>query len=598
MSTHHRTVVHLLHAQAERLKERPAHWSRRGPTWRPASWREYAQRVKDFATGLIALGFRPGDALAIIALNREEWAVGSLAAMAAGGRAVGVYTTCSQEQLGYILAHSEARFALVESGELARRVREVAPGLRELVVMEVAPPHPQAVRAFTEVLELGRSGSDAEYYGRLDALQPGDVAQLIYTSGTTGPAKAVMVSHANLTWTTERLGACHPTSEEDALLSYLPLAHIAEQVLSLYVPLSSGMQVYFSRGPSALLEDLLEVRPTVFLGVPRVWEKLKVRLQAALDAEPDARRRIVAWAREVTRRYHADAMGHLQSGLQVQAGYALAKALVHRPVKARLGLDRVRVFAASAAPMSLEVLEFLASLDVVVAEVYGQSEATGPTSVSTPQALKLGAVGRPLPGVEVRLLPDGEILVRGGNVCLGYWRDEAATAALLEGGWLHSGDLGLLDQEGFLTITGRKKEILVTSGGQKASPTSLEQRLSAIEPLGPALVVGERRPHLGALLTLDRERVVPFARRRGWPTEPRALALNPAFLRYLEEAIEREVNSRVARHEAIRRFEVLPEEFSVAAGELTATFKLRRRRCEQKYAPLIDRLYGGDRRGA
>jgi long-chain acyl-CoA synthetase len=239
------------------------------------------------------------------------------------------------------------------------------------------------------------------------------------------------------------------------------------------------------------------------------------------------------------------------------------------------------------------VLEALASLDIVVAEVYGQSEATGPTSVSVPGGTRLGAVGRPMPGVEVRLEADGEILVRGGNVCLGYHRDPEATAELLAGGWLHSGDLGTLDQEGFLTITGRKKELLVTSGGQKASPAGLEQRLSAIEPLGPSLVVGERQPHLAALLTLDRERVQAFAAARGWPGEPARLAEHPAFRRYLQEAVEREVNSRVARHEAIRRFEILPHEFSPASGELTPTFKLRRAYCERKYAPAIDHLFRG-----
>jgi long-chain acyl-CoA synthetase len=586
-----RTVVHLLHAQAERLKERPAHWTRRGPSWRPVSWREYAQRVKELANGLIALGFRPGDALAIVSFNREEWAVGSLAAMAAGGRVVGAYTTCSQEQLSHLLIHSAARFALVENPELARRVAAVAGGPEHLLVIDAMGPRVARERTLGEVLELGGATSDSDYYARLDALREDDVAALIYTSGTTGPSRGVLVSHRNLTWTTERLGACHPTSEDDVLLSYLPLAHVAEQVLSLYLPLSTGLQVYFARGPASLPDDLLEVRPTVFFGVPRVWEKLQARIEAGLEREPPARQRLIAWARDLTRRSHADGMEHLQSHLRVQGGHALARAWVHRPLKARLGLDRARVFAASAAPMSLQVLEFFASFDIVVAEVYGQSEATGPTSVSTPRAVKLGAVGRPMPGVQVRLGADREILVRGGNVCLGYFRDEAASAALLEDGWLHSGDLGAIDQEGFLSITGRKKELLVTSGGQKTSPVALEQLLSALEPLGPALVVGDRRAHLGALLTLDRDRVPAFARRHGWPASPEALAGHPDFRRDLTERIERQVNARLARFEAVRAFEVLAGEFSVATGELTPTFKLRRAYCEQKYADQVDRLY-------
>ena len=287
---------------------------------------------------------------------------------------------------------------------------------------------------------------------------------------------------------------------------------------------------------------------------------------------------MVSWARSVAARYHDDVMSHRQSSITLQAQYALARRLVFGPLKARIGLDRAHLLATSAAPIAREVLEFFASLDLPIAEIYGQSEVTGPTSVSTTAAMKLGKLGRPMPGVEVRIADDGEILVRGGNVCLGYFKDPAATAELLQNGWLHSGDVGQLDEDGFLQITGRKKEIIVTSGGKKTAPSNLEGLLKGIDPIGNAMVVGEGRNYLVALLALDPERVGAFAapaglsraiRRAWWPTSPSA----PTCAR----RSTRDVNPKVARFETIKAFEVLPHDFTVEGGELTSTLKVRRK---------------------
>jgi long-chain acyl-CoA synthetase len=400
-----------------------------------------------------------------------------------------------------------------------------------------------------------------------------------------------MLTHHNLVWTTANLSRCHPTSPDDMLLSYLPLSHIAEQVCTIYGPVLNGLQVSFAESFERLPENLKEVRPTLFFGVPRVWEKFKVKAEAAIAAQSGSRRRLVQWARGVALRFHALTQAHEQAPVSLQAQYALAQRLVFAPLKARIGFDRTQVFATSAAPIGRDVLDFFASLDIVLAEIYGQSEVTGPTSVSTRDATKLGSLGRPMPGVEVRIADDGEILVRGGNVCAGYFRDEPGTAELLEGGWLHSGDLGALDGEGFLTITGRKKELLVTSGGKKTAPAFIERLLTGIEPFGHALVVGERRNHLVALLAIDPERVGPLAAREGWPADPAQLALHGPFRAWVEERIGALVNARVARFETIKKFEVLPHDFSIEGGELTPTLKMRRKVCEQKYAAIIDRLY-------
>jgi long-chain acyl-CoA synthetase len=587
-------MVHQLHAQAERLRDRPALWSKRSGTWQPTSWRQYAQRVKDFALGLLSLGFGSGQALVVLGFNREEWVVADLAAMACGGTAVGVYTTSSPEQLAYVARHSEASIALVENEAYLERllsVRGELPTLKHLLVMDPPARRREGVSTYAELLEKGTRGDDAEYYARLGALEPEGLAQLIYTSGTTGHPKGVMLTHRNLAWTAVHLSLCHPTSEEDVLLSYLPLSHIAEQICTLYGPLLNGIQVYFSESFEKLPQNLREVRPTVFFGVPRVWEKFMAKVEAVLRRQPRSRQKVVAWAREQASRYHAEVLSHRQPPLGLQAQYALAQRLVFQKLKEQIGFERTHLFATSAAPIAREVLEFFASLDVVIAEAYGQSEVTGPTSVNARGALKLGSLGRPMPGVEVRIADDGEILVRGENVCRGYFKDEASTAELLRDGWLHSGDVGQLDEDGFLHITGRKKELIVTSGGKKTAPAHIEGLLKALEPIGNALVIGDGRSYLTAILTVDPEKVESFAQAQGLPADAEALVAHPAFHEHLTHRIEAEVNSRLARFETIKKFEVLPHDFTVEGGELTSTLKVRRKVCEAKYAPVIERLY-------
>ncbi len=589
-----KTMVHQLHEVAERLKDEPALWTKRGENWVPTSWRQYAQRVRDFALGLQSLGFAPKQALTVMGFNREEWVVAALASMASGGVGVGVYTTASAEQVAYVTGHCEATIALVEHEgylETLLSVRGQLPSLKHIIVMDAPAVPREGVLTFAEVLELGARANEADYYARLEALDPQALAQLIYTSGTTGHPKGVMLSHHNLCWTTVQLSRCHAIALGDTIVSYLPLSHIAEQVCTIYGPLINGLQVYFAQSFEKLPDDLREVRPTLFLGVPRVWEKFKAKAEAGIATQSRNRKRVLAWARSVATRFHDDAMSHRQSSITLQAQYALAQRTVFAPLKARIGLDKAHLLATSAAPIAREVLEFFASLDLPIAEIYGQSEVTGPTSVTTLGAMKLGKLGRPMPGVEVRIAEDGEILVRGGNVCMGYFKDEAATAELIQNGWLHSGDVGLLDEDGFLQITGRKKELIVTSGGKKTSPSNLEGLLKGIDPIGNAMVIGEGRNYLVALLAIDPERVTAFAKKKGFPLEAKALVTSEPFKAYLREAIDREVNPRVARFESIKRFEVLPHDFTIEGGELTSTLKVRRTIVAKKYEAAIDRLY-------
>ncbi len=562
----------------------------------PTSWHEYALRVKRFALGLHGLGFRKGSALPILAFNREEWLVADLAAMALGGVPVGVYTTSSPEQVQYIVEHCEAEILVVESEKslaTALAVRERVPRLRHILVMEATADRlPEGVLRYGDVLARGTGADEGPYWSAVNSLQPEGLATLIYTSGTTGNPKGVMLSHRNLVWTAEHLARAVEMSDEgEVLLSYLPLAHIAEQMLSIHGPLLKGGQVYFARALETVPEDLREARPTIFFGVPRVWEKFKGRIEQGLREQPPARQKVVGWAREVAAERHARVLRHQRVPLHLEGQYQLARRTVFQSLLGKIGLERTHFFSTGAAPIGRDVLDFFASLDVVLREVYGQSETCGPTSLNTRGATCLGSLGRPLMGVEVRIADDGEILVRGGGVCLGYYKDPTATAELLADGWLHSGDVGHLDPEGHLHITGRKKELLVTSGGKKTAPAPIEQLLKAVPPVGHALVVGERRKFLVAVLTLDPERARALARQHGWPEDLHALAAEPRLRQHLQETIEREVNSRLARFETIKRFAVLAEDFSIAGGELTPSMKMRRQVIEARHKELIESLY-------
>ncbi|MBZ4373134.1 long-chain fatty acid--CoA ligase [Corallococcus sp. AS-1-6] len=591
-----KTMLHALHDQAARLEHRPALWSRHGGAYVPTSWFDYAQRVKRFALGLHALGFRDGDPLGILSFNREAWHVADLGAMALGGVPVGLYTTSSVDQLVYILGHCQARFLLVENAKhlvTGLEVQKRLPALQHLIVVDAPTPLPEGVLRYADVLASGAKADEAPYWDGVHSLRPDALATLIYTSGTTGQPKGVALSHRNLAWTAKQLGDTlgFQDMEDERLVSYLPLSHIAEQIVSLHSPLLLGMQVYFADSLDALGQNLKDVRPTLFFAVPRVWEKFKTKAEEGLAAQPPLKRRLVEWARATALERNTRVLSQERVPSLMEAKFALARRLVFHPLKTRIGLEKAKLYATSAAPIGRDVLDFFASIDVVLLEVWGMTEVSGPATVSTAECARLGTVGRPMLGVEVRIAEDGEILVQGGNVCLGYHRNPEATQELLADGWLHTGDVGQLDSEGFLRITGRKKEIIVTSGGKKTSPANIEELLKAVSPVGHALVVGDRRNYLVALVTLEPDRARKLAREKGWPEDVAALVNDARLQQHLQEAFERDVNPKLSRFETIKRFRVLPGEFSIDGGELTPSMKMRRKVVEQKYADVIDALY-------
>ncbi|OFW66944.1 MAG: long-chain fatty acid--CoA ligase [Actinobacteria bacterium RBG_16_68_21] len=583
-----------LFAQAERRPGSPALFEKIEGSFRPTSWSQYAEQVRLAARALIALDFEPGQHVAILGFNRPEWAVLDIACMAAGGAPAGIYITSSPEEVGYVTGHSESPLILVENKmqlDKVMMVRHELPHLRWIVTMRGAPEvdDPQ-VLTWEEFLARGEMSDDAEVDGRVAALRPEGLATLIYTSGTTGPPKGVMLTHSNLTWTADGVRQVVELSSDERLLSYLPLSHIAEQMFSLHIAITNGYAVYFAESIEALADNLKEVRPTVFFGVPRVWEKFRDGIAAKLGETTGAKAKIASWSQDVGRRAVAiENSGRKVSGL-LAAQRLVASRLVHHKVLDAVGLDQTTAVVTAAAPISVEVLEFFAGFGLSLIEVYGQSEGSGPSTTSRPGATKFGSVGLPYPGAEVRLADDGEVVVKGGNVFAGYYKNPQATAETLVDGWLHSGDLGSFDADGFLTITGRKKDIIITAGGKNIAPKDIETGIKDSPLVSEAVLIGDRRKFLIALVTLDPAAADAFATERGVTG---SLHRSEVIRTEIQGTID-DVNRRYARVEQVKKFAILPRELSIDDGELTGTLKVKRGAVTEHFAGEIESLYGDE----
>jgi long-chain acyl-CoA synthetase len=573
----------------------PAYFEKIGSAWAPTTWEEYVSQVRAAARAMIALGLQPGQVVGMLGFNRPEWAIGQLAAMMAGGVGAGIYTTNSPPEVRYILAHSEAPIVILENEsqwEKVRQVREELPHLRHVVLMRGANVDDPLAMSWENFMVCAEETSEAELDARIAVIEKEQLASLIYTSGTTGPPKAVMLSHENLASTAKNGRDLFNITPNDVLLSYLPLSHIAEQMFTIHTAATVGYAVYFAESITQLPDNLREVQPTIFFGVPGVWERFRARVTERLNEAHGARRRIADWAQSVGRRVvEARNQGHEPTGaLALQ--YRLAERLVFSKVKPLLGFSRTRSAVSGAAAIDKSVLEFFSGLDVTIYEVYGQSEGCGPTTFNRPGATKFGTTGQAWPGSEVKLGPDGEILMRGPNVFMGYYKDRAATEATLIDGWLYSGDLGRFDEDGFLTIVGRKKDIIITSGGKNIAPRNIEAALKNLELVGDAVLVGEGRKYLCALLTLDPEAAERFAEAN--QLEGQELHTHPAVLAAIQAGIDESVNPQFARVEQVRKFTLLPRPFSIESGEMTPTLKLKRKAICDMHLEEIEAMYAGE----
>jgi len=588
-------------ATSLRQPQAPAYFVRDTQGWQPTTWQQYAQEVRQAARALVALGVQPGDAVCILGFNRPEWTTMDLAAMMVGAMAAGIYWSSAANEIAYIVEHSGCSLLLVEGeAQWAKAAAEpqALARLRATVLMRQAPGDAQpqvpegvaAPMAWEQFLALGGMEHDAEVQRRMDAIREEDIGTLIYTSGTTGHPKAVELTHANLSWTSAALSAAFQVGPQDRLISYLPLAHIAEQHGSICNHALAGYQLYFARSLESLGEHLQEVHPTVFFGVPRVWEKMQAAIATKLAGATGVKARLARWALRTGRAWHAERLQGRTPGAWLDRQYRWAHQLVHRKVQAALGFDQARILISGAAPIAVENLEFFTGLGLLIGEVYGQSEDCGPTAISLPGFIRLGAAGKTLPGMQVRIAEDGEILVQGPNVFRGYRGRPEDTAETLQDGWLHSSDLGRIDEDGFIYVTGRKKDLLITSGGKNISPGNIEADLMNLPLVEHAVVIGDSRHFLSALLTLKPDVLQAFAQQHQIPGGPAEWARSSPVQEELQRGIDA-VNARQARVAHVRKFSVLESAFTIDNGCLTPTQKIRRNVVQRQYAEEIEALY-------
>jgi long-chain acyl-CoA synthetase len=568
--------------------------------WQSLTWEEYRQRVREVALGLKAIGFGPGEFGVIMARNRPEHVIADLGIMHAQGTPVSLYNTLAAEQVQYVAGHCEATVAIVEdAGFLAkfREVRDQLPKLRRVIVMEPGSDGlDDWVMTWDDLLALGRTENerDPEAFDRgWKQIKPDDLATLIYTSGTTGPPKGVMDTHRQVLWMAESATEWLPRPPGARHISYLPFAHAFERFIGHWYGIHQAQSVYFCPDAALLFAYAAEVRPNGMIGVPRVWEKLQAGLSAGIAAEPDAQRRA---AIEGAVGVGLEVVNHKQQGRELPPEL-VAKADQSRPVwdalLGKVGLGECDYAITGAAPINVDVIEFFQALGLPLVEGWGMTETTvGATFAPGLDRHHNGTVGVADAGVEIRIAEDGEILVKGGNVTQGYYKEPEKTAETFdEEGWLHTGDIGSMDEDGYVRIFDRKKELIITAGGKNISPANLETLLKQHPLVGQACAIGDRRAFVSALIVLDQEVAPVWAKQHGIEfTSTAELARRPEVVAEVQKAVD-ECNRHVAQVEAVRRVAILPVEWTAESEELTPTLKLKRRVVHDKYAQQIEAMY-------
>jgi len=573
-----RTVARSAATAAERYSDRLAVRHRQDGEWRDRTFAEVSEVVDELALGLIELGLQPGDRACILANTRPEWTFASLAISRAAGVVVPIYPTNSPEECEWVAGNSEARLVVCEDDRQAAKIEQVRGGLERLEQVLL-------MDGLDDLRERGRDGDRSELESRCDGVSPDDPYTIIYTSGTTGSPKGVVLTQGNCASVGVMVQEIGFVTEDDLSYLYLPLAHAFALTVELAsFDVGTGI-VYFGGNPKEIVPELQQAHPTYFPSVPRIFEKMYAQASAAAG-DPDQLRQAVELGVKVRQME--------QRGEDVpeklQAAFEQANQALYGPVRELFG-GKLRQAVSGAAPISKEILEFFYACGVPVLEGWGMTETTGVGCVNTLDQLRFGTVGRPMPGVEIKIADDGEVMIKGPNVFREYWRNpEATRETLTEDGWLLTGDLGSLDEDGFLSITGRKKDIIITAGGKNLTPTNLENDLKRSRWISQAVMYGDRRPYPVALVTLDPDEAVPWAKEHGQPEDIPSLARNDEFRELIQAELDR-ANAKYAKVEQIKKFALLDHDLSQEEGELTPTLKLKRNVVYERYGELFDELY-------
>ncbi len=566
-------------------------------TWSSTTWAEVWADVRRVGKGLMSLGLEPGGCVAIVGKNRPDWVICQHGINAAQGIPAPLYTTLLRDQMAYIIDNAQAKIVICDEQDQLDKYLAIASDdstIEHIITMDDLGSNDPRVHTLAELMKLGDGVDDSALDKRLTAVDKDDVALLIYTSGTTGLPKGAMLTHRGIELIGKAVKAVFPTlvERDTRYVSYLPLCHAAEQGMLNFSGLTIGCEAYFCRDLTQIKDYLVKVHPTMFLAVPRVWEKFEAALRGKMAETTGIKAKLASWARETEL---AAFKRESATGRPVSTfSRRLANKLVISKIKDALGLDALDIAVSGAAPISTSTLEFFASIGIPIHEGYGMTETTAFASVQPYLEPRFGTIGKPLPGVEVKIADDGEILLRGENMVKGYFRLPDKTAELYtQDGWLQTGDLGRIDDQGFISITGRKKDLIITAGGKNVAPAEMEGYLQSIPGVGQAVVVGDRQPFLSALIVLDPEALPALEEASGISglADLAITAKNSEVKRFIEEQMQKVCNAKVARYQTIKKIHILPMVFSVDGGELTPTLKVKRNVVSEKYAKEIAAFY-------
>ncbi|HET9119277.1 MAG TPA: long-chain fatty acid--CoA ligase [Solirubrobacterales bacterium] len=589
-STNSKTVADLAPLAAERYADLPAAtYKDASGQWVSKTYREVGDIIRRLALGLIELGIEKGDKVSILANTRPEWTYFDFAALSVGAVVVPIYQTNSPNECQYVLENSDAKAVIVEDDEqLAKidQVRDRVPKLEHVVRMEGSGGN---AISMDELIEAGSGRSDSEWEQRIQSVTPDDICTFIYTSGTTGPPKGCVISHGNYRSMVTMALDESVLERNTTTYLFLPLAHSFALLIQLLSFDLGGNIAYWERDPLKIVPNLVEVKPDYFPSVPRIFEKIYTAATSEVEKSGGLKKLVFNWAIGVGKRVREKERAGQPVGWFLRKQYEVADKQVLSKIRGLFG-GRIKNCVTGAAPINPEILRFFDAAGVLILEGWGMTETSTAATVARPDAFKFGKVGKAFKGCEIKIADDGEILVKGPNVFQGYYKNEEATRETLEDGWLHTGDIGELDADGYLSITGRIKDIIITAGGKNITPANLEAEIKQSPYVSQCVVIGDRRPYLVALITLDPEETAKLAEERGWPTDPAELARYEGMRQVLEEHLD-QVNEKFARVEQVKKFEILPQDLSQEGGELTPTLKVKRNVVSEKYENEVDALY-------
>jgi long-chain acyl-CoA synthetase len=563
--------------------------------WREYTWDDYYDHVEKVAGGLAKLGIGPLDKVCLLSTNCPEWLFISLAVQSLGAYLVPVYPSNTPEQVKYLVEHSEAKLLFVQDPDQLSKTdgwRNELNKLEKTILLFNEPP--AGVMKYDELIRLGtekQNKSSGFLKQQIEKLTPDSPVGIIYTSGTTGPPKGAILTQKNIVFEITSLMTRYDTAYEEETISFLPLSHIAEQVVTIYVGIILANIVSFAQSLETIRDDLIEVRPTLFFSVPRLYEKVYSGILETVSESSFIKKSLFNWAVRVGEKTRIYRNSNKQMPFILGKKWAVANKLVFSTIRQKLGLDRTNFFASGAAPLSAEVSRFFGTMGIDILEVFGQTECTGVCNSTLMGKTVPGAVGPPVPGCEVTIAEDGEIVTRGDNVFSGYWKDKDTTDEVLKDGWLYTGDIGYFDEDGYIHITDRKKDIIITAGGKNVTPQNIETQLKSYQGISQAVVIGDKRKHLTCLFTLDMDGLSKLCSQLGIAVMSTAEAIhNQSIIGKFQEYVDK-VNSELASFETIKYFRILPHDFSVESGELTPTLKIKRQVINKKYQEIIDSMY-------